>query len=277
MKKNEKASSTYDPLLQMLVRESDTSSDRIRSKLSSQYDWGFCELCWRSTEYAISIAAPKVFKRLERGNVKAVPLTNSMRGDAQEKTANLVARYERALEGEFGKYEASRMLGRYCDWQELRGDFSVEAFREHVERRMLVSTWACQGELMWPAALPSSHPEGASRPSKLYCEAHNPRRSNEARRAYQRDRRYALEYEDLIAKIWSQGAAVLPRWDIETWAEVRKTAYSQLQILKSPTSSVDDLLNQGITNQAEIARQLGVSRQAVSAAIRRRARKQSSS
>ena len=100
MKKNEKASNTYDPRLQMLVRESDTSSDRIRAKLSSQYDWGFCELCWRSTEYAISIAAPKVFKRLERGNVKAVPLTNSMRGDAQEKTANLVARYERALEGE---------------------------------------------------------------------------------------------------------------------------------------------------------------------------------
>jgi len=75
---------------------------------------------------------------------------------------------------------------------------------------MLVSTWACQGELMWPSALPS-HPEGASRPSKLYCEAHNPRRSDEARRAYQRDRRYALEYEDLIAKIWSQGAAVFPR------------------------------------------------------------------
>lgn len=273
MKKYEKASSTYDPLLQLLVRESDTSSDRIRAKLSSQYEWCFCELCWRSTEYAISMAAPKVFKRLKRENLKVVPLTESVRTKAQKKADALVARYERALKGELGKYEPSRMLLRYCDMQELRGDFSVAAFREHVERRMLVSTWAQHGELLRPATLPGQ-PEGAARPSKLYCEAHNPRRSDEARRTYQRDRRFALEYEDLIAKIWSQGAAVLPRWDIETWAEVRKKAYSQLQTFKSPTSSVDDLLNQGVTNQAEIARQLGVSRQAVSAALRRRARKQ---
>lgn len=273
MGKYEKASSTYDPLLKVLVRESDTSSDRIRAKLSNHYEWCFCELCWRSTEYAISMAAPKVFKRLKRGNIKAVPLTESIRTEARKKTDTLVARYERALKGELGKYEPPRMLGRYCDMQELRGDFSVAAFREHVERRMLVSTWARHGELLRPSALPA-HPEGAARPSKLYCEVHNPRRSDEARCAYQRDRRFTLEYEDLIEKIWSQGAAVLPRWDIETWAEVRKNAYNQLQALKSPTSSMDDLLNQGITNQAEIARQLGVSRQAVSAAIKRRGGKQ---
>jgi hypothetical protein len=272
MGKNLKTSSTYDPLLQLLVRDSDTSSDRIRSKLSNQYDWCFCELCWRSTEYAISMAAPKVFKRLKRENVKVVPLTESVRTRAQKKADILVARYEQALRGELGKYGPSRMLLRYCDMQELRGDFSVAAFREHVERRTLVSTWAEDGQLLRPATLPGQ-PEGAARPSKLYCEAHNPRRSDEARRAYQRDRRFALEYEELIAQIWSQGAAVLRRWDIETWAEVRKKAYIQLQTLKSPTRSLDDLLNRAVTNQAEIARELGVSRQAVSAAIRRRAQK----
>ncbi|WP_231390569.1 hypothetical protein [Pseudomonas qingdaonensis] len=209
---------------------------------------------------------------MKRENVKVVPLTESVRTRAQKKTEILVARYEQALRGELGRYEPSRMLLRYCDMQELRGDFSVTAFREHVERRMLVSTWAEDGQLLKPATLPGQ-PEGAARPSKLYCEAHNPRRSDEARRAYQRDRRFALEYEELIAQIWSQGAAELRRWDIETWAEVRKKAYIKLQTLKSPTSSLDDLLNRGVTNQAEIARTLGVSRQAVSAAIRRRAKK----
>ncbi|WP_240521360.1 hypothetical protein [Pseudomonas fluorescens] len=275
MGKHLKTSSTYDPLLQMLVRESDTSSDRIRAKLSNQYEWCFCELCWRSTEYVISIAAPKVFKRLKRGNVKAVPLTESVRTEAQKKADVLVDRYERALNGEFGRYEPPRMLSKYCDIQELRGDFSIEAFREHVERRMLVSTWAQHGELLRPAALPGQ-PEGSAKPSKLYCEAHNPRRSDEARRAYQRDRRFVLDYEDLIAKIWSQEAAFLPSWDIETHAEVRKEAYRLLQALKSPTSTIDDLLMRGITSQAEIARQLGVSRQAVSAAIKRRSGKQAS-
>jgi hypothetical protein len=85
MGKYEKASSTYDPLLKVLVRESDTSSDRIRAKLSNHYEWCFCELCWRSTEYAISMAAPKVFKRLKRGNIKAVPLTESIRTEARKK------------------------------------------------------------------------------------------------------------------------------------------------------------------------------------------------
>lgn len=272
MEKNLKTSSTYDPLLQLLVRETDTSSDRVRSKLSNPYDWCFCELCWRSTEYAISMAASKVFKRLKRENVKVVRLTESVRTRAQKKADILVARYEQALRGELGKYGPSRMLLRYCDMQELRGDFSVAAFREHVERRTLVSTWAEDGQLLRPVTLPGQ-PEGAARPSKLYCEAHNPRRNDEARRAYQRDRRFVLEYEELITQIWAQGAAVLPRWDIETWAEVRKKAYIQLQIIKSPTSSLDDLLNRGGMNQAEIARELGVSRQAVSAAIRRRAQK----
>jgi hypothetical protein len=140
MGKYEKASSTYDPLLKVLVRESDTSSDRIRAKLSNHYEWCFCELCWRSTEYAISMAAPKVFKRLKRGNIKAVPLTESIRTEARKKTDTLVARYERALKGELGKYEPPRMLGRYCDMQELRGDFSVAAFREHVDPLSLLVT-----------------------------------------------------------------------------------------------------------------------------------------
>lgn len=273
MKKREKAPSTFDPFLERLVRESDTSSDRIRAKLSNVYDWGFCELCWRSTEYSISVGAQKVFKRLSRGNVKVAPLTDAIRAVAQKKADALVARYEQAWKGEFGRYEPARMLIAYCDMVEMRGDRSVSAFREHVERRILIAAWARHGDLLRPTKLPGQ-PEGAAKPSKLYCEAHNPRRSDEARRAYQRDRRFALEYDELINKIWSQEAGTLPEWDIEAHAYVRREAYRLLQALKSPTSMMDDLLTQGPMSQAEIARQLGVSRQAVSVAIKRRVQKQ---
>ncbi|WP_124982507.1 HTH domain-containing protein [Ralstonia solanacearum] len=49
-------------------------------------------------------------------------------------------------------------------------------------------------------------------------------------------------------------------------------AYRQLQALKSPTMMVEELQAKGMSSQAEIARYLGVSRQAVSAAIKRRAK-----
>lgn len=273
MKKRENAPSTFDPFLECLVRGSGTSSDRIRAKLSNPYSWGFCELCWRSTEYSISVGAQKVFKRLQRGNVKVVPLTDAIRATAQKKADVLVARYEQALKGEFGFHEPGRMLMNYCDMVELRGDFSVSAFREHVERRILISAWARHGELLRPMKLPGQ-PEGTAKPSKLYCEVHNPRRSDEARRTYQRDRRFALEYEELIEQILSQQACTRPGWDIETHAYARREAYRQLQALKSPTNMMDDLLTQGTLSQAEIAHRLGISRQAVSAAIKRRAQKQ---
>jgi predicted XRE-type DNA-binding protein len=272
MKNREKTPSTFDPCLERLVRESDTSSDRIRAKLADAYGWGFCELCWRSTEYSISIEAQMVFRRLQRGNLKAVPLTNSIRITAQKKADALVARYERACNGEFGPYEPGRMLMTCCEMVEMRGDHSVPAFREQVERRALLSAWARHGELLRPTKLPGQ-PEGAAKPSKLYCEEHNPKRSDEARRAYQRDRRLATKYLELIEKIWAENAAVLPAWDIEAHAYVRREAYNQLQVLKCPTSAVDELLAQGTMSQAEIARQLGISRQAVSASIKRRKQK----
>ena len=61
--------------------------------------------------------------------------------------------------------------------------------------------------------------------------------------------------------------------DIEAHVHVKREAYRQLQAHKSPTRLIDDLLAQGTLSQAEIARQLGVSRQAVSAAIKRRSQK----
>lgn len=199
-------------------------------------------------------------------------MTDVIREEVQRDADLLVERYEKALAGEFGIYEPGQMLMAYCDVLEMRGDKSVAAFRDQIERRTLIASWARHGDLLSAVRLPNQ-PEGSAKPSKFYCEMHNPRRSDEARRAYQRDRRFAAEYEELIATFWSLQAHKLPTWDIEAHAYVRREAYRRLQLMKKPTRFVNELEARGVTSQAEIARQLGVSRQAVSAAIKRRALK----
>ena len=269
-----KAQTVFDPYLERLVMEFDPNSDRIRAKLDDAYAFHFCELCWRPTEYSRTLDMPMVVKRLQRGNAKVVPPPETNSVTAQKKVDELMTRYEQACKGAFGPYEAGRMLNRYCEIIEMRGDFSAANFQDQVERKMLITEWARHGELVRPTRLPRQ-PDGAAKPSKLYCEEHNPRRSEEARRAYQRDRRFTAEYEELIEQIWRQGinTATLPAWDIKAHAYVRKEAYHQLQALRSPTNMIDNLLASGTMSQAEIARQLGVSRQAVSAAFKRRAQK----
>lgn len=258
------------PLLATLVAESETSSERLRSKLQDAYRWCFCELCGRTTEYALAIEARVVFKRLWRGNAKAVPLTDAIRKDAQSEADALVDRYIDALAGRFGVHEPGRMVIAHCDTRDMRGDLSVDTFRDQVERRALIVAWARRGDLLSATRVPNQ-PEGAPKPSKLYCEGHNPRRSDDSRRAYQRDRRFLTEYEDLISMIWSQEADRLPAWDIEAHAYVRKEAYRLLHAMKSTKDLIAAELRNGVTNQSEIARKLGVSRQMVSLAIKRHA------
>lgn len=269
MEKLRKSHKVFDPHLVQLKLEKVTSSDRIRAKLNDPSRWCFCELCWRTTEYSITLDAQKVFKPLLRSNLKVVPITAAIRALAQRKADKLVSRYEKAWTGELGRFEPFRMLVAHCNISEMNGDFSITSFREQVERSSLLTEWKCQGILLRPSSLPGQ-PEGSSKPSKLYCEDHNPRRSNESRRAYQRDRRFLYEFENLISSTWTEYAGTLPMHDIESHALIRKEAYKRLQKLKSPTKQLDELLALGTMSQAEIAQTLGVSRQAVSAAIKRK-------
>lgn len=251
------------------MSEYETSSARMRAKLRNPYSWCFCELCGRTTEYATAIEARAVFKRLRKGAVRAVPLADGIRQEALRQSREIVARYERALAGEHGPYEVGSMLVAYCDVRDMRGDWTVEAFRDQVERRMLISEWSKHGDLQAAVRLPKLV-DGAPKPSKLYCENHNPKRSDDARRAYQRDRRFSAEFEHIQAEIWARDADKLPGWDLEAHAHVRHEAYVMLQAMKSPTRLIDSLIGQGVTKQSDLARLLGVSRQAVSAALKRR-------
>lgn len=269
MDKRKNPHKLFDPHLEQLKVERETSSDRIRAKLNDPIRWCFCELCWRTTEYSITLDAHKVFKPLLRSNLKVVPITSSIRALAQRKADKLVSRYERAWAGELGKTEPFRMLLAYCNMPEMNNDFSATNFREQVERSTLLTEWKRQGILLRPSSLPGQ-PEGSSKPSKLYCEDHNPRRSDESRRAYQRDRRFITDFEELISSTWTEYVASLPMHDIESHAFIRKEAYKKLQHIKSPTKKLDDLLALKTMSQAKIAETLGISRQAVSAAIKRK-------
>ncbi|BAP88951.1 putative uncharacterized protein [Burkholderiales bacterium GJ-E10] len=263
-----KKTATFDPQLGVLVAACETTSKRVRAKLREPYRWCFCELCGKSTEFATAIEAKAVFKRLRRGSAKAVPLSDEVRAEAQQMANNLVSIYDRALAGDFGPEAAGQMVAELCDVREMRGDLSVESFRDQVERRALMVAWARRGDVFNALRLPNQ-PDGAPKPSKFYCEGHNPRRSAEARRAYQRDRRFAAEYEELMSIIWNQRAGTLPRWDLEAHAYVRREAFRLLQAMKVRTALIGELQDQGVTCQAEIARRLGVSRQAVSKIIKR--------
>lgn len=282
---------------------------------TSPYLWCFCKLCGRQTEYAVAVDSLSVFKRLEKGAAKAVPITDAIRAEAQRVADNLVAAYERSLSGDIGVPSPETLLLEHCFIREMQGDFSVKSFRDQVERRARLIEWAKHGDMSAAARLPGPQ-TGAQRPSKLYCDLHYPGRSDDARRAYQRDRRFVAEYEELLSEFWAQYAGYLRAWNLDDHARVRNAAYHHLRIMKAPTRVLDEiwdfksvansrrksslsamsiedyykvaradhkrlrqmkyttdwleeLKEQGTLNQSEVAKRLGIRRQAVSAALKR--------
>lgn len=258
----------FDSITNQVASQCDTTSARLRNKLKHPYDWCFCDLCYETTEYSISVESQGVCKRLPKGNAKAVSLTDEIRDEAKHLSDMLVERYQRALEGQFGLYEEGVMLDSYCNMIDMRGDHSVASFRDQVERYAINFAWARHGDMLGTLWLPGQ-PEGAPKPSKLYCMNHNPRRSVQARRNYQRDRRFAAEYQELTAMLRNEHAGRLPSWDIAVYARIRREAYKLLLATKKNIRLIDKYLSDGITNYAEIAHRLGISRQAVSIAIKR--------
>lgn len=269
----------FDPWTEQLVPEYETTSPRIRWKLNQHYDWRFCDLCWRSTEYAVRREIFVAVKRLPRGGAKVILLTDAMRDEAKKNADAMITHFKRLLSGEMkpdDPFEAARMVSDYCNLSEMNHDFSIDSIQDHFERQALLSRWARGGLLVNLAQIPGQ-PMGSPKASKLYCENHNPRRSEEARRAYQRDIRFIDDFEVIVNTLWMENAGRLSRSIAEHQEAIRYEAYNRLQEHKTPTIKIDELLEEGITNQAEIARRLGISRQAVSAALRRRKQKNSKS
>lgn len=287
----------FDPRIGDLAAECETTSDRVRSKLADPLAWCFCELCGEVTEFALATSekARGFYKR----NGKEVPLSQALCANA-EKIADAAAdRYALALTGD-SPDNPIQLIIEYCgidgfrklisdelrdrDGQGEAGHISVEQFRLQVEGHARMALWAKRSDFIGAKPHPQqgNPDEGmdqkssrAGEPSRLYCARHNQRRSDDARRTYQRDVELAGEYHALIDQIWNAYSKQWPSWDIKAHAHVRQEAYRLLQeskprITRLSTEMIDALISQGITNQSEIARQLGVSRQAVSAALKRR-------
>ncbi|WP_322405698.1 helix-turn-helix domain-containing protein [Massilia luteola] len=296
-----------------IVRTPVTRAARFNGRGS--FLWCFCKLCGQQTEYSVALESVSVFKRISNGAIK-VPLSDEVRAKAQRLADDLVTMYQLSLEGSAEVPSPGKILLAYCDIREMRGDFSIDSFRDQVERHALIAEWAKLGDMPGAVRL-SGNPKGAQRPSKLYCALHYPRRSDDARRAYQRDRRFIAEYEELIREFWRQYAGYLRQWNIDDHAMVRHAAYHHLRIMKAPTRLLDEfsfitkpenknskpailvkpieayymvaraahqkirrmrkekdcfdeLEERGSASQAEIARHLGINRQAVSAALKRK-------
>lgn len=265
-----------NPLINAMVAECETTSEKVRTKLRDPFGWCYCDICGQSTEYATALMARKVFKRKapEAKIAELLDFSDSMRDEAQRIADKLVERFEKALEGGSGPHEAGQMLVAYCDMKEVQDAWHtrertelVEAFRSQVEQRARHTVWSLHGDSLGAALLPNQK-DGDAKPSKFYCEKHNPSRSVEARRAYQRDRRFSAEYEELMSMMWGTGK--FATWDIQAHEHVRQEAYRLLHIMKSTKDLIKAELSKGIQNQAEIARNLGIEhRQTVSIAMKR--------
>jgi len=248
------------------VAECETSSARVREKLRPSFQdpfrWSFCELCWRQTEYVEADALRRVYKRT--GHDEAAPVKfRDIYLEAQKELDQQVESYEKSLRETLGCLDPIRL--------QFASNISerIEAFRLKQDELVRFDAWARRGNVLSAARLPGQD-RGAPKPSKLYCEMHNPRRSAEARRNYQRDHPCKEEYDLLIAEYWRRAIpAMVPTWKLEEHTHARKLAYRQLLFFKKPTLFIEELQREGCTSQAEIARKLGVSRQAVSAAIKR--------
>ena len=289
-------------------------ADRRHSRL-----WCFCDFCGIQTEFALAKDVVSVFKRMNdgTGDAVAVPWTEAMRVEAKNVADEIVAWYEQAAAGIHGPFAIGRLLFAYCDVSQMGGDYSVDSFRLQVERSAEIAIWRGHGDMYGSDRLPPLQGE-VKRPSKRFCDRHQPKRSQATRRAYQRDRAFAAEYQEMVAALWAAHAGHLMPWDIDDQTLVRDAAYHATRLWKSPTSILDecaelkvlaeprsreeaidrhyyerarsayhrlrkmreprdwldDLQEQGIHNQSELARRFNITRQAFSVAIRRRKIKQ---
>ena len=256
----------FDPKVNLVVTQCETTSVRVENKLRDPYNWHFCDFCYVTTEYSLALESQSVYKHGPNQTAKPVVFSNEMRTEAQAMAGALVARYKRALK-EHSKVIAEALLLTYCDVIEMRGNFSIEAFEEQVNDFTINYVWKQHGQMLSVLQLPGQK-EGEAKPSKFYCSNHNPRRSEQARRNYQKDKRFLNEFEDLVDEAWSIHAGILPSWDVLVHKEIRRYAFQFIQLSKKTIFFIDYYDAKGYPD-SKIAQILSMTRQAISMARKR--------
>lgn len=231
----------------------------------SRLELTFCELCWRRCELEATLADPPIYERKRSHLFTKIECTPSIHEAASRHADSLAEHYAAALQGIGGPYALGRLLA-YVTVSELRGHRSVAAFRQRAYEKECLRLKAKSGSLLGTLASPGINGE-LVKPSAHYCAKHNPRRSIEARRLYQRDRRFQGAFDQAIEDIYEKNAHEFRRWHPGDHAKIRKMAYERAR----GTATIDlirGLERHGMVSRAEIAQKLGISRQAVYAAIK---------
>lgn len=255
----------YNPSTGVLERRRVAVRDQSASRYSSPIESHFCALCWRQTEAAMVDERPRIYARRTAHQYAEVECTTAIRAAAAKYATALTKRYIAILNGSEGPYGLGN-IASYFTVAELDGDTSPESFRDHVERRERWRLMAKTGNVLGVAISPGIDGKDV-KPSRRYCSEHNPRRSIAARRRYQLDRVRQLEFEQAIFAIGAEQSHRFRRWRSEDHADIRRMAYER--VYNKPTLElIRELERQGITRRADIARRIGISRQAVYAAIK---------
>jgi hypothetical protein len=122
--------------------------------------------------------------------------------------------------------------------------------------------------------------------SRRFCGQHNQRRGGESSRRYKRDHALRAEFEEELTKVGSRLLLdeffVARKGDLDAMTRIRKDAYRATKAselgpkLRRPSvkngqtiMAIRQLQAEGTISQSDIARQLGISRAAVSIALKR--------
>jgi len=273
----------YDPLLNRVV-SSTKQWGQTTALLRDGWEkanghWAVCTLCWRQTEFSEQLLKARRFRRASEGTYEAVPPPDRVR--IERWARKVTAWYEAALRGAYGQFAAAKLVTMFCDIRDAEGETrSLDEFYDAAEQRLRKRQWAKLApypeRLYWPEALSELAGEGSSRdklisqaryPSQIYCEGHNPNRSEAARARYQRDRRPATiggfrrAYEEFRA------ATCPGAWMLDDIVQLRRFAYVASHAKRH--HALRHLVAARGFSIAKAGELLGISRQAASASLAR--------
>lgn len=250
---------------------------------------GFCWLCWKfSEEREAGIVVEKCIgaeRKIERPNASAQTIH-----DANQYLKNLIA----ASEIPAAQFTLEELLYSFIPSFDYRnkGSDSPELLVE-IEKEIINREWYNQilkldenGLMMdvpdrYKIRRLSVNPinicldQNPNRtikviPSRSFCSNHNPKRSIEARRFYQNDRKRIPDLEKEINRLYHY---TYPSFGLDSDEDLQallKEAYNN--VFTSTLDRIQKLKAEGM-KQTEIANILGITRQAVSNALRREKRK----
>lgn len=260
---------------------------RDRQRVASAFDAsaGFCALCWRRTEEQttndmifakkrgkfVEVARPQLSpETLEKAKGRLEEIRAAASGGDPYLFGGLLHEYARGYDHRtigdrgIGSAEATEMLMDVIELNLIEDEWLAT----ETEAPLMVGRKRFNGIVPPDETAIAESAKAPLKPSATLCAEHNPRRSVEARRRYQNDLRRKEGFEEVIRHLTAtsrdHGHGI---HTVEDRMRVRKQAYKV--VCMSTLDMIKALQAEGVANQAEIGRRLGLSRKAISLALAR--------